>query len=65
MVAQREAAWIRLPTHPTLAENLALIASCGATTVIGHSCDRSVLEALRPHIAHLDTTLATGGRVDL
>jgi hypothetical protein len=51
MVAQRQAAWIRLPTHPTVAENLALLASCGATTVIGHSCDRSGLEALQSHRA--------------
>ena len=65
MVARRQAEWIRLPTHPTLAENLALLASCGAATVIGHSCDRAALEALRPHIAQLDTTLATGDHVDL
>ena len=53
------------PTHPTLAENLALVASCGATTAIGHSCDRSVLDALQPRIPQLDATLATGDHVDL
>jgi hypothetical protein len=65
MVAQRQAAWIRLPTHPTLAENLALLAASGATTVIGHSCDRSVLDGMRPHIPQLDLSLATGDHVVL
>ena len=65
MVAQGLAGWIRLPTHPTLAENLTLIASCGAATVIGHSCDGSMLAALKAHIPQLDAALATGDHVDL
>jgi hypothetical protein len=65
MVAQGRASSIRLPTHPTLAENLALVASCGAATAIGHSCDRSILGALKLHIPQLDTMLATGDHVEL
>jgi len=65
MVAQGRASWIRLPTHPRLAENIALVAASGAATVIGHSCDRAVLERLKLHIPHLDATLATGDRVEL
>ena len=65
MVAQRRASWIRLPTHPTLAENLALVASSGATAVIGHSCDTSVLRRMQPHLPRLDASLATGDRVVL
>src|SRR5689334_6197426 len=65
MVAQRRASWIRLPTHPTLAENLALVASCGAAIAIGHSCDRSMLDALKRHVPQLDATLATGDHVEL
>lgn len=65
MVAQGLASWIRLPTHPTLAENLALVGSSGATTVIGHSCDTSALERLRRHLPSLTATLATGDHVVL
>ena len=65
MVAERRASWIRLPTHPTLSENLALVASSGATRVLGHSCDPSVLHGLESHLPHLDAKLATGDRVVL
>ncbi len=65
LLEQRRASWIRLPTHPSLAENLALITACGAATVIGHSCERSVLEQLQLHIPQLDPRLATGDHVNL
>ena len=65
MVKARRARWIRLPTHPTLSENIALVASSGAAKVIGHSCDRSVLRELKPHLPQLDAQLATGDRVSL
>jgi Cft2 family RNA processing exonuclease len=65
MLARGLASWIRLPTHPTLDENIALVASSAARTVIGHSCETSVLDALKPHVPTLDATLATGDRVDL
>ena len=65
MLAERLASWIRLPTHPTLAENLALVGSSTATRVIGHSCEPAVLDTLKPHIPKLDSALATGDRVEL
>ena len=63
LLARQQASWIRLPTHPTLAENLALVASSGAAKVIGHSCDKPTLAGLRSHLPQLDATLATGDRV--
>jgi hypothetical protein len=65
MIAAGRAAWIRLPTHPTLTENLAMVATSGATTVIGHSCDRAVLARLACYVPSLRTDLATGDYVDL
>jgi hypothetical protein len=63
LLARQRASWIRLPTHPTLAENLALVASSGAARVIGHSCDKPALAGLRSHLPQLDATLVTGDRV--
>jgi ABC-type uncharacterized transport system ATPase component len=63
MVERKRASWIRLPTHPTLTENLALVASSGAARVLGHSCDSSVLDELKAHLRQLDAKLATGDRV--
>jgi uncharacterized protein len=65
MIARGQATWIRLPTHPTLAENVALVAASGAARVLGHSCDTSVLARMKPHIAKLDAGLATGDRLEL
>ncbi|MEO5701957.1 MAG: MBL fold metallo-hydrolase [Casimicrobiaceae bacterium] len=65
MVAHRRAGWIRLPTHPTLAENRALVAASGAMIVVGHSCDETVLERLQAHLPQLDTTLAIGDLVEI
>ena len=65
MVKQRRADWIRLPTHPTLTENLALVAASGATRVLGHSCDKRVLDGLKSHLPQLDANVATGDRVVL
>ena len=65
MVAERRADWVRLPTHPTLAENRALAAACGATTVLGHSCDPTVLALLARHLPRLRADLATGDSVQL
>ena len=65
MLRRQQASWIRLPTHPTLAENLALVASSRAAKVIGHSCDRPTLAGLRSHLPQLDATLVTGDRVFL
>jgi hypothetical protein len=65
MVAEGRADWIRLPTHPTLAENRAMAAACAATTVLGHSCDHAVLERLACHVPRLRTDLATGDCIDI
>jgi hypothetical protein len=65
LLASGQAAWLRLPTHPTLSENVAIVADSGATTVIGHSCERDALNGLRRHIRRLRTDLATGDRLDL
>jgi len=65
MVAEGRADWLRLPTHPTLAENQAMIASSGARMVLGHSCDPPVLARLHRHLPTLRVDLATGDSVDL
>jgi Cft2 family RNA processing exonuclease len=64
MVAEGSAAWLRLPTHPIQGENIAIVAGTGATTVIGHSCDRAVLTRLAAQMPSLRTDLATGDSVD-
>lgn len=65
MVTEGRAAWIRLPTHPTLTENLAIVATSAASTVLGHSCDRPQLTRLAEYVPSLRTDLATGDYVDL
>ncbi|HZI82544.1 MAG TPA: MBL fold metallo-hydrolase, partial [Casimicrobiaceae bacterium] len=65
MVSEGRADWIRLPTHPTLAENRALTVACAATTVLGHSCDPSVLRRLGRHMPMLRVDLATGDCLDV
>ena len=65
MVAQARAAWIRLPTHPTLSENVKMVGESGAMLAIGHSCDREMLEQLAQHMPSLRTDLATGDTVEL
>jgi hypothetical protein len=65
MVAEGRADWIRLPTHPTLAENRALAAACGAAMMLGHSCEAAVLARLARHLPQLRADLATGDSVQL
>jgi len=65
MLADGCAQWLRLPTYPTLPENVALVAGCGATTVLGHSCEQSVLDRLRRKMPSLRADVATGDRVDI
>lgn len=57
--------WIRLPTHPTLAENVALAQRSSARIVLGHSCERDALARLAPHLPRLRAELATGDALDL
>ncbi len=65
MMARGQATWIRLPTHPTLAENVALVRSCEARVVLGHSCEHHVLAGLQPHIPGLRIDVRTGDEIDL
>ncbi len=65
MLAGGKATWLRLPTHPTLSENVAIAASSAATIVVGHSCERAGLEQLNRHIPRLRADLATGDRLEI
>jgi hypothetical protein len=65
MVAAGRADWIRLPTHPTLAENVAMAQACGARRVLGHSCEPAVLAGLAAHLPHLAAGLRTGDTLEL
>jgi len=65
MVNEGSATWIRLPTHPTLEENVAIVAASGASTVLGHSCDGRVLAALARHLPLLRTDLWTGDSLNV
>jgi uncharacterized NAD-dependent epimerase/dehydratase family protein len=65
MLAAGQATWLRLPTHPTLSENTAIVAGSAAKIVLGHSCDREALEQLKRHIPRLRADLATGDRLEL
>ena len=65
MLAAGQAAWLRLPTHPIMSENVAIATGSGAKMVLGHSCDRPALEQLKRHIPRLRDDLATGDRVEL
>ncbi len=64
MLTHGQADWLRLPTHPTLPENVALIAKARPRTVLGHSCDGYVLQRLAPLIANL-RIVKTGDRIDV
>ena len=65
MLAAGQATWLRLPTHPTMSENTAIVAGSAAKIVLGHSCDREALEQLKRHIPRLRADLATGDRLEL
>ena len=65
MMNEGRAAWLRLPTHPTLSENVAMTAASAAATVLGHSCEPAALARLARHVPSLRTDVATGDSVDL
>jgi hypothetical protein len=60
LLAAGDAQWKRLPTHPTLGENVALVRACAPRVVLGHSCEADGLARLRPHIASLRHHAVTG-----
>ena len=61
--AEGRADWIRMPTHPTLAGNLAIWEGSGRPAAIGHSCPPADLAALKPHITTLRDECRTGDSV--
>jgi phosphoribosyl 1,2-cyclic phosphodiesterase len=63
LYAAGRADWIRMPTHPTLAGNVAIWESAGRPMAIGHSCPPTDLAALKPHIPTLRTECRTGDSV--
>lgn len=65
MVREGRASWIRLPTHPTLSENMTLVKKSNAKLVVGHSCEPAVLARLATHVAALRTDVATGAHIDV
>ena len=65
MVRDGLASWIRLPTHPTLPENIALCAAVAPSLVLGHSCDAASLARLARHIPNLRADVKTGDTVSV
>jgi glyoxylase-like metal-dependent hydrolase (beta-lactamase superfamily II) len=63
--AAGHADWIRLPTHPTLSENVAFVHACAPRLVLGHSCTPDALARLATHLPGLRYDLATGDHVDV
>jgi phosphoribosyl 1,2-cyclic phosphodiesterase len=63
--AAGRAAWIRMPTHPTLAGNVAIWKQAGRPAAIGHSCPPADLATLKPHIPALRAECRTGDRVSV
>lgn len=59
------AAWIRLPTHPTLAENLEMWEAAARPSALGHSCPADGLDALRAHLPSLDPARRTGQHLEI
>lgn len=60
LAEEGRADWIRMPTHPTLPDNVELWRRLGKPPVLGHSCDPGTLCQLREHIPTLDTGARTG-----
>lgn len=54
------ASWIRLPTHPTRDENVAIWSNAGSPDAFGHSCPHSGLRALQSFLPKLDVNAVTG-----
>jgi phosphoribosyl 1,2-cyclic phosphodiesterase len=63
--AQGRAAWIRMPTHPTAPENVALWESVGRPPALGHSCPSEELARLHLTIPALMANYRTGQTLTL
>ena len=46
----RKAFWTRFPTHPSLVENMGLIAHCNPSKVLAHSCNADVVSRMKPRM---------------
>jgi len=60
LLVQGGAEWIRMPTHPTLPENVVLWEQAGRPRTLGHSCEGKVLALLQDQMPTLDATSRTG-----
>jgi hypothetical protein len=58
--AAGRATWIRMPTHPTLPDTLALLRDASPRVAIPHSCAPAEMAALAAHSAGAGLTLTTG-----
>jgi len=65
LAAEGRADWIRMPTHPTLDENVALWQALGRPTALGHSCDAQTLADLGRFIPTLDTMARAGQTITI
>ncbi len=65
LLDEGRAQWLRLPTHPTLAENRALVEATHARRAFAHSCDRELLARMGARMPALDTRPLTGDTVEL
>jgi len=65
LLHNRQADWIRLPTHPTLHENIALAHATRASVVLGHSCESAALARLAAHLPALRVDAATGDCLEI
>ncbi|MDQ6618156.1 MAG: MBL fold metallo-hydrolase [Pseudomonadota bacterium] len=65
LLNDRRADWIRLPTHPRLAANVAMAEGSGASLLVGHSCEPLALERLGRHLPRMRADLRTGDTLDL
>lgn len=57
--------WLRLPTHPTIFENRAMIEACGAPQILAHSCDPNALRAMAKIIPALAVDVRTGDEIEV
>jgi glyoxylase-like metal-dependent hydrolase (beta-lactamase superfamily II) len=64
-LAAGHAHWIRLPTHPTWPDTLAMIAACRPAWATGHSCPIEVMEALAAAAPGVLRTVQVGETVEV
>lgn len=65
LAAAGRADWIRMPTHPTRDENIALWEALGKPAALGHSCDGAALAQLRASLPALDADARTGQTIEI